>query len=538
MRLKFVIGSDSLKRSIKPLAFILIFTLMAITILLMQYFLNYDLRKQPPSVEWSKEVPISLGTQNEATKPFPRIIGLGSDYVIAHQNNAEIKLVKTDSLGKVLIEKSIVQKDNFIKYINLLSDGSNLFLYVVRFEGSGRTMYCYKLDKDLIEQNTWTIDNVDSTAQIGNNILIVAYNDKIEIKDLEADKTNSILIKGAKLVAGTKINDKIMISYHEKNKFFKYFYLDKNFSFSDVKTAGLMAAEEKGYFERANLACDEKFGYILVDAKSAGDRYGVIRYLKFELNGVKAEVKEFRQYPFSKLYSPIAVSSGEEARFIAGSTRQFGKKAEQYDIVEFYMKDGIISHYSIASRTKEPSVYPAIYNDTVIFMDPVDKEYRIFMASKAEEFKNANNYLRPYESSRAWVDTANGFVFSLSYLLIFGIRWIIVGIMLIATVCYFSYYTKDSTRVKLFTISYLITVIAKLYAIYSFFYVQYSYMIPDMFKSPILGLAIGFIISIPCYIFAVGKYKQNLEAIPFASFSYGLIIDSILTQMIFIPFIA
>jgi hypothetical protein len=399
-------------------------------------------------------------------------------------------------------------------------------------------MHCYKLDKDLVEQETWTIGNVDSTAQIGNNVLIVAYNDKIEIQDLKTSKISSIPIKGSKLVAGTKINDKIMISYHESNKLFKYFYLDKDFSFSEVKTAGLMAVEEKGFFERANLACDEKYGYILVDAKSAGDRYGVIKYLKFELNGVGAEVREFRQDPFRKLYSPIAISSGDEARFIAGSTRQFGKKAEQYDIVEFYMKSGIISHYSIASRTKEPSVYPAIYNDTVIFMDPVDKEYKIFMASKAEEFKTANNYLRPYESNRAWVDTANGFVFSLSYLLIFGIRWIIVGIMLISLVSYFSYYTKDSTRVKLFSISYIITVITKLYAIYSFFYVQYSYMIPDLFKAPTVGLAIGAIVSIPCYLYAVGTYKKNLEAIPFASFSYGLIIDSILTQMIFIPFIA
>lgn len=518
--------------------FIVIFAVMAVSILAMHYSLNLNLRKQPPSEEWSKEVLVSSGMQNEATKPYPRVIKVNNNYIIAHQNEAAIKLVRVDELGKQIAEKAYTQDDNLIKYINLLSDDEFIYLSLVKLHDSGRIMNSYKLDKNLNIIENWKTDNVDSTAQIGSNILITAYNDRIEVYDIKAGRRINQNVKDARFISGTMIDDKYMVAYQESNKYFKYFYVNSDWTVSEIKLAGIMAPDDKGFFERANLACDDKYGYIFVDVKSAGDRFGTIRYLQFSFDEKVKEVKEFRQDPFRELYSPIAVSSGDKARFIAGSSRQFGKKAEQFDIIEFYLKDGKMTDYTIASRTKEASVYPAVFEDTIIFMDNAGKGYNIYMASGNEEFKNANNYSRPYESKMALSDVISGFLFSIAYLFIYGILWIIVGLVCIAAMSYFSYSMKDKAKLIAFSTVYLITAIVKLYSVHYFFYERYGYMLPDAFASPAVGLVISSIISLPCWLFGMNRYKKNLEAIPFMSFSYALIIDSVLTQMVFIPFIA
>jgi hypothetical protein len=520
------------------MVFVIIFVVMAISILTMHYFNSYNLRKLPPSEEWSKEVLVSKGVQNEATKPYPRIIKVNNNHIIAHQNGASVKLIKTDNLGNRLVEKSFDQKDDLIKYINLLSDDEYIYLNVVKFDASDRVMICYKLDNNLDEVENWEIDNVDSTAQIGSNILITAYEDKIEVYDIKSNTKLYKDVKNATFITGTRVNDKYMVSYQEGNKYFKYFYVNPDWTVSETKLAGIMAPDKKGYFERANLACDDEYGYIFVDVKSGSDRYGTIRYLQFSFDGKVQNVKEFRQDPFRELYSPIAVSSGNRARFIAGSSRQYGKKEEQFNLVEFYFEDGKMKDYTMASRTKEASVYPAIFEDSIIFMGSTGTDYNIYMASMNEEFKSANNYTRPYESQRAFSDVISGFMFSISYTIIYGIRWIILGLVCIAAMSYFAYNMKDKNKLRAFTLIYLITTIAKLYSIYDYFYVKFSYMLPEAFVSPVFGLILCFVISITCWLFGINRYSKNLESIPFGSFCYALLIDSLLTQMVFIPFIA
>jgi hypothetical protein len=396
---------------------------------------------------------------------------------------------------------------------------------------------CYKLSSSLDVVEKWTKDNADSCAQIGDNIIITAYADKIEIYNVQANTRVYKNVLNARFVSGTLTPNGYMISFQEGNKYFKYFYV-KDGSLSDIKLAGIMAPDEKGFFEKANLACDNKYGYIYVDVKSGSDRFGTIRYLMFSLDGSESNVKEFRYDQFMRLYNPVAVSSGDEARFIAGSERQYGKKVTQFDIVEFYMKDGKLIKPSIASRSKEASMYPAISDDTIIYMDSLGSTYNIYMASKNQDFKNANNNKRLYESKMALSDTLSGFFFSLTYIFVYGIRWLIIGLVGIAGMSYFTYTMNDKNKLRVFSLIYLITAAIKLYSIYDFFYGDYAYMIPSMLASPLLGLIISFIISIPCYLFALGRYKGDLEALPFISFSLGLLLDTILTQMVFVPFIA
>jgi hypothetical protein len=378
---------------------------------------------------------------------------------------------------------------------------------------------------------------VDSSAQIGDHVVLTAYTDRIEFYDVATNTKVYKKVEAGRFVSGSLTKDGYMIAFQERNKYFKYFYV-KDGVLSDVKLAGVMAPDEKGFFEKATIACDDKYGYIYVDVKSGGDRFGTIRYLMFSLDGSESNVKEFRDYQFTRLYNPMAVSSGEEARFIAGSERQYGKKATQFDIVEFYMKDGKLIKPSIASRSKEASMFPGISGDTIIYMDSLGSTYNIYMGSKDEDFKAANNYKRPYEGKNAVSDTASGFFFSIIYIFIYGIRWVIVGLVGIAGMSYFTYTLKDENKLRVFSLIYLVTTAVKLYSIYDFFYGDYAFMLPNMLTLPLIGMVLSFVVSIPCYLFAITRYNKDLESLPFINFGFGLLIDSALTQMIFVPFIA
>jgi hypothetical protein len=203
--------------------FFIIFVVMAISILTMHYSFSYGLRKQPPSSEWSKEVLVSNGIQNEAAKPYPKIINIDADYVIAHQDGPSVKLVKTDNLGKKTLEKAFQQGTDFIKYINLLSDDKYIYLYVVKAKGTGREMSCIKLDKDLNIIEDRIMDDVDSAVQIGKDVLVTVYKNKIEVLNVTSNAKVYKEVSDAKLVSGTKLNDKYMVSYQESNKYFRYF---------------------------------------------------------------------------------------------------------------------------------------------------------------------------------------------------------------------------------------------------------------------------------------------------------------------------
>jgi hypothetical protein len=126
--------------------------------------------------------------------------------------------------------------------------------------------------------------------------------------------------------------------------------------------------------------------------------------------------------PFRSTFGSVAISSGDEARFIASATRYYERKDSQEDIIDFTIKNGEVIKYTFASRTNEPSMYPTAVDNVLIFFNYIDTDkYDIYMTSMDKEFKNINNVPRNNEMNRALTDTLVGFIYSIIFIFVFSI---------------------------------------------------------------------------------------------------------------------
>ena len=144
---------------------------------------------------------------------------------------------------------------------------------------------------------------------------------------------------------------------------------------------------------------------------------------------------------------------------------------------------------------------------------------------------------RGSEAILALSDTFESFVFSMVYILVYGSLWILPSICLASLASMFEYKLSDKKRKLLLLFVYFLIVLIKCYFIYSISFEKYASLLPESFTLT-LGLAICIIISIPCSIYAYKKYAEDLQHKVIAlSISLPLVIDSLLTLYVFVPFI-
>jgi hypothetical protein len=78
-----------------------ILVIMFIIITAFQYNISYQFRIEPPSKEWSKEVPVSEGR----VKNYPKLVRYNDNFIIAHDDGSKVKIVMVDKLGKKLMNR-------------------------------------------------------------------------------------------------------------------------------------------------------------------------------------------------------------------------------------------------------------------------------------------------------------------------------------------------------------------------------------------------------------------------------------------------
>jgi uncharacterized PurR-regulated membrane protein YhhQ (DUF165 family) len=62
-------------------------------------------------------------------------------------------------------------------------------------------------------------------------------------------------------------------------------------------------------------------------------------------------------------------------------------------------------------------------------------------------------------------------------------------------------------------------------------------MLPKFLASPIVGMTLTTLFSAVAFAYGYKRYKSNLDAIPIGSYMVALLIDTLMTQLLFIPFI-
>lgn len=501
-----------------------------------QYKISYKFRTQPPSKEWSKGVLISKGK----VKNYPKIIKNGEDYIVAHDDGDKIKILRINRFGEKSAEKVVLGGDELLLDINLLYDDENIYLNWTTIDNGIRILNNIKLDSSFQIIEDWKDENIIDSTQLDNTTMAVLYKDRVEVYDVRDNKRISINVKSPSLIAGAKTDRGYIITYWEEQQSFRYFFIN-NGNVSVIKTAGNVTVSKNMSLTKSTIECDNNNGYIIIEAKTSNE-YGMPRYITFNLDKGEGKNTRFKiDYYGEFAYNPVGVSSGDSARFLVSYERGYGMREIQKDIVDITLEDGQIVKREYVTNSGSTMMYPAICEDTAVYCELVgQKDLNIYMASTRQDFKDLHNAVRGREKLNAFFDTLLGFLNTLVGIIIVGIRWIVAAAVLISMFGLFSYKFNYKSTLKIYGIIYFIISALKLYIIYDVFYREPIYNLPDFYSSTLTGMIICGIISLISFLFGYTWYKQEYAkdsyTMPVLSISITVLIDTIVTQILFVPF--
>lgn len=533
-------------------AFILLILFIAITAF--QYNQSYNFRIQPPSEKWSKELLISEG--KVGLYNHPKLVNYNGGYVVAHDDADKIKVIMLDNTGKKLNEKVFEAEMESVRDVNLLTDGEYLYVNWIVYENGIDNIINIKLDKELNSIDKWKKSDVSESTQIGENIMITAFNNRIEIQDMISKRVTSVNAPVPSKLSGTITKYGYMITYYvpykagvrDVNGFF-YFYLNNGIASTPVNIMERPMSSAELFFSTAT-ACDNNNGYIIVERRNK-DNFSSSLLITFPigsgpddrspaLQGVEKSLEI--QITDQFIYSPGSISSGDEARFVVGYARKFGRTTRQFNLLDFSLKDGNITNTTFATRTRQASNAPYVNGDMVVYSSLVKgNDYQIFIASQNEVFKQANNGVRGAEIRLALLDVVLEILNAIFSLFTLGLRWLIPGLVLSSIMSMFGYKLSLRSKKAAYLIICLITTGFKLYSVKDYYYSIYQDQMMGALAQVYVGIGISLIISLFSYLLGCSSYfnrlKRDEDAIPFISFAVVLLLDSILTQFVFTPFI-
>jgi hypothetical protein len=526
----------------KKRVFLIIFSFMFIAISIFQYSLNYKKRIKPPSPTWSKEVLISSGKINTA----PSILKFNGNFLVAHNDNSNIKILSLDTLGREKNAKFFPTKTTLATKIEIFTDDEFIYLSWFKNDDNSKSLNTLKLDKNLNLIEEYEDKQVKERTQLDDHVIAMAYEDTIKIIDLKSKKNTIIKTESpSTCIAGTKLNDGYIISYMGCDPYTSmspsqgifYFHIKDGLA-SDIKLAGRVSEWSRVSYTSSALSTDGKKAYILLEYKYI-DEVNFHKILTFSLDKEENMVRDYTSKvnngPFG---NAISFKADNAAKFLISGGRVYEKKNFYTDILEITVDGNVASNITPLSRSRHTSLYPAVYDDTVIFCDFISKDkLDVYMVSSREDFKKANNFNRKSEAILALNDTFESFLFSIVYIIVYGSFWILPSICIASIASIFEYKLTDKKRKLLFIFVYSLIVLVKCYCIYNISFKKYTFFLPEFITIPI-GLALAVMISIPCCIYGYKKYAEDLQhKVVALSLSLPLIIDSLFTLYVFVPFI-
>lgn len=510
----------------------ILFLLVFICILSFQYYRNLNLRVQPPSKSWSKEVLISEGNIHQT----PAVIKWNDSYIAAHDDGDKIKIIAVDAVGKKIREKSFKANTREPRSIHVITNDSFLYLSWLTYEDGKNQLQLYKLDKKFSLIDKEVIPNANEVIQVGDHLMALSYNDRIEVIDLKLQKKSVVQISRPSLLMGTVFKDRFVIAYMQGYGDFRYFYVKDGVSTSP-KTAGTMKEMSRVAFYSAAITMSEKKGYILGEYKYM-DTYSSGKLLEFSLDHQEYKFTDLANNAlFSDIFNVTSYPNSIGPGFIAGGERQYGKKERYIDIMELVIHNGKIEKGACLSRSKAMSMFPSCYGDTAVFCDfQTANKANLYMVSKNTVFKAANNSSRFSEYILAASDTLQDFIFSIVDVIGYGVLWIIPALCIVSFLCVIEYKIGDFRRKKVFLLVYAAISLIKLYYIYQISYKRYAYFLPAGFTFTI-GMLLSSIISLISSLYGYQHYVKDMEHnVAAISIMPALLIDTLLTQLIFVPF--
>lgn len=507
-----------------------------ISILGYEYKLSYDFRTQPPSKEWSKGALISKGMITN----YPKLVKMGENYVVAHDDGDKIKVLNVDSLGKVLKEKTFPAGDSLILSLNMLNDGNYIYVNWITINKGVKYLNNIKLDKNIELKDKWAIEGINESVKLDDVTMAFLLKDKIEVYNI---KDNTKIYKDAvapTLLAGNMTNRGYMVGYWEDEQSFKYFFV-KNGVASPVMKAADVTISRNVTFTKNTIGCDDKKGYMIIESKTS-DEFGIPKFITFDLNkgnGMSNRLKIDYYGEFA--YNPVEVSSGNEgARFLITYERNYGLRDVEDDVVDITFKNGKIVKKTYLTNMGNTMMYSSICGNTALYCEYLgDKNLNLYMASTGDAFKTKYNGVRGYEVHKANADMLLGIAYTLVGVFTVGIRWIVLSAILLSILGLFSYKLKDRVGKIAFVAIYLIIAVAKWLVIKDMIYNVPMYNLPWFYSTATTGMLFCAGISMLCLLYGYTRYilKNGKGSYPHVvNLIISLSMDTMMTQLLFIPF--
>jgi hypothetical protein len=501
-------------------------------ILIGNYLNNYNLLKQPPSEKWSKEVKIGSGSG----KNTPVIIKEENRLLVAYEDTKKIKICETDLNGKEIKTKEYDIEEELLKNLIFTKTDKGYTLIYNSTKSSIGYLEKLILDEELNLVKKEVEEGIIFTEQIDSKNIVLAYKNKIKVVNTVSNENVEVPVENLSMLTANKSKEGLLVCYLEGEKSFK------GFSVKDGKASEPFLIKEiiktdKITYGAMSLSSDVENGYLLIE-KYDRNEYFATEVMEFPISGGEGKISTLLVDNSKYIVNTKGAYSENGAKFYATMAVPFGKKEFQKAIVSFEIKNGKASNSEKLTRLRELCIHPYNNEDYIAFLS-FEKEglYSVNIASSNEEFKDANNGPRKDERLRSLGYVVEGFMFSVSYIIIIGFRWIIPSLVIVGVVSFIDYKFDDKKKRYMYIILAAIVVIMKTYTINKAFYMQYSHMLPRILAPSFVGILINLLIGLVVYGYGYMVYTDDFESIFLGKFSIFMLIDALLTLMIFVPLI-
>lgn len=501
-------------------------------ILFFTYKVNLNNYKSPPSDRWSKEVIVGDGQ----VKNTPSIIKKDNKVIIGYDDGNKLRLTVTNEVGDIENEQSYEVDEDFIMSTSLCKVKDGYWFSYTSTKDSIGYMETLILDESFKKKDAKKTENVVNMQQIDGDLILICKNDKIIILNTETQSQIELKQSNISMISAVKLENEYLISYLQEGRSLKYTIL-KNNEFTKPKE--VMQLTKMTNVTYSSIACssDGTYGYTLVEERNKGAFSGT-KVIKYDLKTGESELYKLKVNNSEEIYYNRGVYSTKGARFLATTPRLFGKRDIQENIIDYTMKNGEVIDFSYATRLRELCIYPNINEDVMTFISFKDeKSYNVNIASTNESFKKVNNEVRKTEYKDATTATIQDILNSVSYLFILGLRWILPTFVICGAISFFEYNISKDKKRKVFLGLCITATVFKCYGLLSVIYTNYKVLLPEVISSVYTATFICLIISFLSYGLGYVIYKKDEEMLTLLPISLALIIDSLLSVMVFVPYI-
>ncbi|GAA0786623.1 hypothetical protein [Hathewaya limosa] len=517
--------------------FLSVVIIMYLCINIYNYKTNLKYYNKPPSDKWAKGKYIDTVVNPSVNS---KIISDDKDYIVTINDKENIRIYKIDKMGEVLKKKSIkvetdVLNDLFISKIN----NKKYYLQWNIITLDGAIVRSVFLDENFNEISKRHEEKVEESFKVDEGIIVLAFKDKVEIRDLNKNKNCSIIAKKPRFISGIRSkNNEYFITYRANDfNMIKLKYKDGEI-IDDSKLCKIF--EMTGQITKdIRLVSNLKESYFIIQTKRKGEYKNYL--MKVDLHSNKTEITKKLELNEVEDLNDIEFYKVEDDKiyFLANSHQIMLLEGFCNDIIEFYIKDSKPVFSSILTKTKYEKLFHYGIDDIATYgIFNTDKDnYDLNFTSSNNHFKKNNNGLKESERQDAINRVIESDIYGICSLLGAEVKWLLPLLVVVCLFTMFQEKIKEGYRKKVFLGLLLTSIVFKLINNYSSIYSKAWIYVPKPINNPLIGFIVAIFSSIIIYSFAYEAYKKDTEKLFIGAMAPFVVIDMILTCTLYVQYI-